>query len=237
MAELLVSVRSVAEAAAALAGGAALIDVKEPRHGSLGRAGDSTIRAVHAWVADRRPVSAALGELVDCPAPVPDVALTFAKWGLSRCRDLTDWPSQLLRLSQRQRGIQAVAVSYADWRSAQAPEPNEVCDFACRHGWSVLLLDTWTKNGLTLLDWLSVTEIDRICRRCRASGVRIALAGSLGPEEIRRLREVQPDWFAVRGAVCRQNRRINAIDAGRVRALVDLVQPPSGTRGPDISQR
>ena len=36
--KLLVSVRSAAEALTALEGGAALIDVKEPAHGSLGRA-------------------------------------------------------------------------------------------------------------------------------------------------------------------------------------------------------
>jgi len=222
----LVSVRSVAEAAAALAGGAALIDVKEPLYGSLGRAEDATIGAICAWVGRRRPVSAALGELADSPPPLARVKLTFAKWGLSRCQELPDWPSQLLRLSKRQRGSQAVAVSYADWRLARAPRPDDVCAFACRHGWRVLLLDTWAKNGATLLDWLSVAEIDRLCQRCRQAGVGVALAGSLGPKEIRRLRAVQPDWFAVRGAVCRRNRRTSVVDASRVRALVALMQAP-----------
>jgi uncharacterized protein (UPF0264 family) len=239
MAELLVSVRSVAEAAAALAGGAALIDVKEPRHGSLGRAADSTIRAIRSRVGDRRPVSAALGELVDRPAPLPDVELTYAKWGLSRCLDLSDWPVRLLRTAQQQGRRQAVAVSYVDWRLARAPRPGDLCDFACRHGWGVLLLDTWKKNGPTLLDWLCVAEIDRFCRRCRQAGVRVALAGSLGPVEIQRLQEVQPDWFAVRGAVCRKNCRTNAVDAGRVRSLVQLLQcgpTSSGCPGPDQSR-
>ena len=40
---LLVSVRSAAEALAALAGGADVIDVKEPNQGSLGAADDDTI--------------------------------------------------------------------------------------------------------------------------------------------------------------------------------------------------
>jgi uncharacterized protein (UPF0264 family) len=224
MAELLVSVRSVAEAEAALVGGAAVIDVKEPRHGSLGRAGDRTIRAIRAWVGDRRPVSAALGELADGLAPLPEIGLAFAKWGLSRCLDQTDWPSRLMRVAQQQRGSRAVAASYADWRQARAPKPEDVCAFACRQGWEVFLLDTWNKNGLTLLDWLSVAEIDRLFQRCRRAGVRVALAGSLGPAEIGRLREVQPDWFAVRGAVCRQNCRTSVIDADRVRALVELVR-------------
>src|SRR5262245_13850027 len=62
---LLVSVRSAAEAHAALAGGADLIDVKEPSRGPLGRADDSVISAVLVAVHGRRPVSAAMGELAD----------------------------------------------------------------------------------------------------------------------------------------------------------------------------
>ena len=46
MAELLVSVRSLGEAQAALVAGAAVIDVKEPLRGSLGRADDATISAL-----------------------------------------------------------------------------------------------------------------------------------------------------------------------------------------------
>ena len=60
---LLVSVRSADEARAALAGGADVIDIKEPGRGPLGRADEATWRAVRAEVAGRVPVSAALGEL------------------------------------------------------------------------------------------------------------------------------------------------------------------------------
>ena len=46
MTRLLVSVRSAAEAEAALLGGADVIDVKEPDRGPLGRADDAVIAAV-----------------------------------------------------------------------------------------------------------------------------------------------------------------------------------------------
>src|SRR3954454_23697054 len=65
---LLVSVRSAAEALAALAGGADVIDVKEPNRGSLGAADDDTIAAVVEAVAGRAFVSAAFGELVELSA-------------------------------------------------------------------------------------------------------------------------------------------------------------------------
>ena len=62
MTALPVSVRSAAEAEAALAGGAAVIDVKEPDRGVLGRADGAVIAAVAGAAAERAPVSAALGE-------------------------------------------------------------------------------------------------------------------------------------------------------------------------------
>jgi len=60
---LLVSVRDAAEAAAALEGGAAIIDVKEPRHGPLGAADPEVIAAVAQVVGSRRPWTMACGEL------------------------------------------------------------------------------------------------------------------------------------------------------------------------------
>src|SRR5437762_2077635 len=97
MAELLVSVRDVEEAEAALQGGAALIDIKEPSRGSLGRADDAVIRSIVAHVAMRRPVSAALGEWSDDKRDLPDAELTYVKWGLAGCAR-RDWQSKLRRL-------------------------------------------------------------------------------------------------------------------------------------------
>ena len=60
---LLVSVRSAAEAMEALAGGADMIDVKEPKRGSLGVADMSTIAEVVRTVGKRAMVTAALAVL------------------------------------------------------------------------------------------------------------------------------------------------------------------------------
>lgn len=62
---LLVSVRDSAEAAAALDGGATIIDVKEPRHGPLGAAEPEAIAAVARVVGTRRPWTMACGDLGD----------------------------------------------------------------------------------------------------------------------------------------------------------------------------
>lgn len=227
MAKLLVSVRGVAEAEAALAGGAALIDVKEPSRGSLGRADDATIAAILASIGPRCPVSAALGELREHAHSFPRPGLTYAKWGLAGYGDSPAWWSALAqawkRLQQVAPRCRTVAVAYVDWRDAQSPPFDEVCAQACESRRGAFLLDTWGKHGKTLLDWLSLPEIDHMCRMCRAAGVEVALAGSLGLREIGLLTAIRPDWFAVRGAACDGGRRGSLIDAQRVRELAEFI--------------
>jgi uncharacterized protein (UPF0264 family) len=227
---LLVSVRSAAEAESALAGGAEVIDVKEPENGPLGCADDEVIAAVVAQVAGRVPVSAALGELADVKRQAlsfPNLTLHFVKWGLAGCRDDVDWRQQLeeqrLQLVRQMSRTQLVIAAYADWALAQAPPLAEVVAFACQRPGAVLLMDTFVKHhGANLLQWLSPAQLLDIRRRCRAAQVSLALAGSLGKQELLALRDVQPDWFAVRGAACRAG-RLSAVCADRVRELVGLL--------------
>jgi uncharacterized protein (UPF0264 family) len=228
---LLVSVRSVLEAQTALAGGAALIDVKEPARGPLGRADDAVIRAVVAAVAGRRPVSAALGEWADGAGDLPDADLTYVKWGLAGCQRRADWRWNLRTLLGRQVRPQIVLAAYADWQCAQAPSVDEVLALAQEQPGSVMLVDTCCKDAATahrqrpnLLDWLPVAWLEDLCERCRQARVKIALAGSLGLPQIAALRDARPDWFAVRGAVCADGDRCATVNADKVRQLVDLLR-------------
>lgn len=232
MTRLLVSVRSAEEAEAALRGGAALIDVKEPGHGSLGRASDKTLADVVRVVAGRRPVSAALGELLETSGDErpPDAAsLAYVKWGLAgyRGRGESVWRSELWfavrGLKERQPNCRAVAVAYADWQRAGAPTPEDVCAFALENALGAFLIDTWKKDGSMLLDWMPLEEIARFREQCHAAAVPLALAGSLGMKEIETLLPLRPEWFAVRGAVCQGRQRGAAIDEGKVRQLVALL--------------
>jgi uncharacterized protein (UPF0264 family) len=65
MMQLLVSVGSAAEASAALAGGADVIDAKDPLAGPLGPVPIHVLRDIQAAVAGAQPVSAALGDATD----------------------------------------------------------------------------------------------------------------------------------------------------------------------------
>jgi uncharacterized protein (UPF0264 family) len=240
MPKLLVSVRSADEAQGALEGGASIIDVKEPSLGSLGPASAATIDSVVARINGRLPVSVALGDL---KADVGQNAksksafgnlsfascnfrrLSYVKWGLAGCGD--GWQLMLLDAA-RKPAISSphylpVAVAYADWQQAQAPNPDALLAFVSNHAWPVFLLDTYKKDGRTLLDWMSLKEVGRLCEQCQRDGIELALAGSLGMDQIEALLPFQPDIFAVRGAACRGNDRTDTIDPRRVRLLVDMI--------------
>jgi uncharacterized protein (UPF0264 family) len=219
---LLVSVRTPAEAEVALAGGAAMIDVKEPSRGSLGRADDETVTAVLHCVKGRSPISAALGELMDRPNPFSFPGLSYVKWGVAGCSNHPHWPEAMAaaRHSLQGKGCQGVVAAYVDWRRAEAPPPWDVFLQLCKQDWAVFLLDTWKKDGSTLLDWMGTAEIREFCSSCRALGVRIALAGSLGRRELIALRSAGPNWFAVRGAACAGGQRQGSLEAEAVQRLV-----------------
>jgi uncharacterized protein (UPF0264 family) len=225
MTQLVVSVRSVSEATAALAGGAALIDVKEPGQGSLGRAEAVTTIEVVRFVAGRRPVSAAMGELTEGASPrIP--GLKYVKWGLAGCSGL-NWRGELAELEHQLRQTpdygRLVAAAYADWQRAGAPPPEEVVTFALEQHWPVLLFDTWKKDGTSLFDWLPLSYVAELSWRCQAVGVQVALAGSLGLDHMEAIRELRPDWLAARGALCRSGLRKGVIDPERVRRLASAL--------------
>lgn len=224
---LLLSVRDAEEAEAALAGGADLIDVKEPARGALGKADDRVIRAIAERVGDRAPVSAALGEWDESHAVPDETHLSYVKWGPAHGAKRPEEWKRFVSQRVASLGLRMVFVAYADWECAQAPPPGVVLGLACMRPGGVVLLDTHCKPAKeprsTLLDWLTLREIHDLTRRCREAGCRIALAGSLGKPEILQLRSCRPDWFALRGAACEGSRE-GRVSQRLVRELAKVLE-------------
>lgn len=229
MTRLLVSVRSAPEAAAALRGGADLIDVKEPRHGSLGAAEARVWQEVAQEVEGLVPLSAALGELAKAATNIcADLAsvkpaFQFAKFGFSNCVQHPDWQERWEQLiTQLPSTIVPVAVIYADWKLAGAPEPLDILASALEHS-PVVLIDTFTKDGRGLLDFLPLARLEPLVQQIHQSSLKVVLAGSLTRRVIQELLPLHPDYVAVRGAVCAENRR-GALQESRVRELTNLLR-------------
>ncbi|MEN9555484.1 MAG: hypothetical protein RLZZ232_1770 [Planctomycetota bacterium] len=231
--QLLVSVRNVIEADAALAGGADVIDVKEPASGSLGMAGPETIGAIAERCRRYSALSlcsAALGELPEWSrvTAAPEKfkclewaqGLSYLKVGLAGTLSSPDWLDQWLALRSLFPGsVHWVAVAYADASRAMSPTIERIAEVAAQTSCRVLLLDTFQKDASTLFDWVSPDQLCRLRAQCRETGLRLAIAGRLDASHLPVLRTIDPDLLAVRGAVCEAGERTSAVAADRVKAL------------------
>jgi uncharacterized protein (UPF0264 family) len=237
MTGLLVSVRDLAEARIALAAGVDLIDVKEPSRGSLGAASAEVWQSVVRFVAGRRPVSLALGELAEGIDPEwlsSAVGASFAKVGLADMRGDTGWPVRWRAVAENlPAGTRPVAVAYADWQAAGAPAPEEVLTAGAAASCPYLLIDTYDKSRGNLLAHLSASDLHVLTAQARAAGVELVLAGSLDEEAIAELLPLFPAYFAVRGAVCRGNRS-GQIDEIKIKRLKDMLAPRPSPLAPHL---
>jgi uncharacterized protein (UPF0264 family) len=223
---LLVSVRNADEALAALTGGADIIDVKEPARGSLGPASTSTIVDVVRAINGRAPVTAAAGELLDlCRGEQPQLpaGLSLLKIGLAGCRGLPNWRSlwydAVSSLVPRADAFtQTVAVAYADWRAANAPNPHDVLQLAVEARCPALLIDTFDKSAGTLFDVWPAGSIRGFVEKVRSHDIMTVLAGSLTGDSIAAAARLEPDLIAVRTAACEAGRN-SAVCRGRVQSL------------------
>lgn len=227
MTGLLVSVRSAEEAAAALHGGAALIDVKEPHRGSLGRADLATWLAVATQVCERTPVSVACGELTDWNPAHPELHIPnnvqYAKCGMAGCVGLPAWRDRWHTWrATLPAHTNPVAVIYADAHRAGAPPAQEVLATATEADCRVVLWDTFVKDGTHLLDHVTRDELDAQVRWARHRGMLIVLAGSLTTRHLPTVMQWRPAYVAVRGAVCDQD-RTGSICPQRVASFVHVL--------------
>jgi len=229
---LLVSVRSAAETVEALAGGADVIDAKEPSRGSLGPVTPESLRAIALAVSGSVPLSVALGDPTDAAAAAAAIAPlgelesraggTFAKVGLAGARSHAAAESLIggamdaaARCATRP-GV--VVVAYADQGMAGAPHRDLVSTLAAAAGASGVLLDTYLKDGRDLFDHVAEPELRAWIARAKQAGLVVALAGSLSAAGIARAAGLPADIVGVRGAACAGG-RAGRISAARVRAL------------------
>ena len=229
---LLVSVRSAEEVAAALAGGADIIDAKEPARGPLGAVDPAVLRAIAGRTPGDVPLSVALGDLGEPAA----VRLAVRSMRLPRRRapiylklgfagvDSLERIEELLRVAaDAAEGMRLVGVAYADHAAAGTVAARDLTTALIAAGAHGLLVDTWAKQGRGLLDLLSHGEIAALARRCRQDGLLFALAGSLDRSSLARVAGLA-DVVGVRGAACRGGRS-GTIDPARVAELRRLAGP------------
>jgi len=222
MTQMLASVTGVDEAEIAIAGGADIIDLKDPAAGALGALPVECIARTVAAVAGRRETSAVCGDLPMEPGTlgvrageIASTGVDFVKVGFFPSPAAAGCADSLAPVAARTR---LIAVLFADLK------PDfELLPLLARHGFHGVMLDTADKSRGRLLDHLPPEKIPGFLDFARSLGLAAGLSGSLEEPDIPRLLPFEPDFLGFRGALCSAARRGGAIDpqaVARIRALI-----------------
>jgi len=228
---LLVSARNAADAAAALAGGADIVDAKEPSAGPLGAVTMDVLSEMLSTINAGRPVSAALGDANDPAAIERRVracaveGVAFVKIGFAGITDavrVTDLIASAVRAASA-HACAVVAVGYADADRVGGIGCDALFDAAARGGAAGVLIDTADKSSPGLLELSPLAALKRYVSAAQARGLSIAMAGQLSAADLAVVRDVGADIAGVRGAACHAG-RASAISEARVRVLAQIAR-------------
>ncbi len=187
--KLLVSVVSAEEARRAVAGGADIVDVKDPGEGALGAPAPRVLSDVVSAVGAAAPVSVALGDMPNLPHTAALAArgaalsgAAYVKVGLRGVRSLCDAVALMGAVGDAVGpGVGVIAAAYADFDSLDPPAfaPVLLPELVRATGIAGALVDTFVKDGRGLYGWLSLAEVADLVARTRAAGGSFGVAGQL----------------------------------------------------------
>lgn len=224
---LLVSVCDAAEAIDAVAGGADIVDAKEPSRGALGAVSIDVMRRIRS-ACGGIPITAALGERL-APTEAEAAAESFVRAGAGLVKigfaDAVSDGDVIETLEAAVRGAHAgdksagvIAVAFVDAPSDSPATPATVLRAAGRARASGVLLDTIQKSGPGLRRLVSLEDVSRWAAQAHRAGLSAAVAGRLSADDINGLAPTGVDIVGVRGAACAAG-RTTRIDAAKVTTL------------------
>ncbi len=231
---LLVSVVNEEEVTAAVEGGADIVDVKNPREGTLGGNFPHVIRRVRKHTPPALEVSATIGDVPNLPGTVSLAALgasicgvQYIKVGLFGIQNPHDAVFLLQQVCRAARehdpGIRIIAAGYADADKINSLPPLQLPAVAIDAGVDGCLLDTASKNDGTLLTKQEDVQLHDFVSQCHRANLLCAVAGSLSLRDIPHICQFGADIIGVRTAACRGDRVNGRVDRHKVQRLKEVI--------------
>ena len=234
--KLLISPTNEKEALQAIAGGADIIDVKNPKEGALGANYPWVIKGIKGITPKNIEVSCTLGEVPNLPGSISLAALGAASLGVNYIKVGLDGfrtPQQAAFLLENVNRaakecnpkIKVVATGYADAERIGAIDPLLIPKIAHKAQVDVAMLDTSVKDGKNLFDFQSKAQLKKFVTSTHAFGLKTALAGSLRKKDLPVVYGLGADIAGLRGAACTNSDRVGGqITSELVRVLAELVR-------------
>jgi uncharacterized protein (UPF0264 family) len=210
---LLISPINTEEAREAIEGGADIIDVKNPKEGSLGANFPWVIKSVREMTPKDMLVSATLGDVPYKPGTVSLAALgasvsgaDYIKVGLYGTKNYDEalevMKNVVKTVNDYNEDVIVVASGYADAYRVGAVDPMEIPDVAADAGADLAMVDTAVKDGKTLFDFMNEEKIAEFNDKIHDYGLKSALAGSIKKDQLKTLYDLGCDVVGIRGAAC-----------------------------------
>lgn len=233
---LLISPINTEEAQEAIFGGADIIDVKNPKEGSLGANFPWVIKSIRDLTPENMLVSATLGDVPYKPGTVSLAAAgavvsgaDYIKVGLYGTKNYSEslevMENVVKTVKDFNDDILVVASGYADAHRVGAVDPMEIPRVAADSGADLAMVDTAVKDGKTLFDFMDEDAISTFTQYTHDLGLKNALAGSVKEEQLKPLHDLGCDVVGIRGAACtggdRNTGKIDRIAVARLKEMID----------------
>jgi len=210
---LLISPINTEEALEAIKGGADIIDVKNPKEGSLGANFPWVIKNIRKMTPEGMHVSATLGDVPYKPGTVSLAAAgavvsgaDYIKVGLYGTKNYNEALEVMENVVKSVREFDedalVVASGYADAHRVGAIDPMEIPRVTADSGANLAMVDTAVKDGKTLFDFMDKDKLQEFNNSIHDYGLKSALAGSVKKEQLQLLYEIGCDVVGIRGAAC-----------------------------------
>jgi uncharacterized protein (UPF0264 family) len=93
-----------------------------------------------------------------------------------------------------------IVAGYADSKRCGSISPFEFLPSV--HGAEFLMLDTAIKDGKSILDFVSLHDLQEFKEQTKSLGLKLIVAGSIRYPELGLIKDLRPDVLGFRGIVC-----------------------------------
>ena len=217
---LMVSVQNVDEALEAEQGGADVVDVKNLQEALVGSGHPSTVRQVRGIIPVEKHVSVTLGVVPNQAGTVAMAVYAAAMMDATSVKvgfRVADYDTAAEVLLESRRALDGfntklVGSLFADNELYEGGlDPHLMVQLAKDGECDGFLIDTLTKDGRNLFDFMPEPVLRQIILEGKQLGMSTALSGHLKISDLDELARINPDIVGVRGAVCASGDRGRAV--------------------------
>lgn len=216
---LMVSVQNYEEGLEAEKGGADIIDIKNLQEALVGSAHPWLAKELRAVIPAEKHVSITLGVV---PNQEGTVAMAVYAAGVLNATSVkvgflnTEYGVAVSTLRASKKALEGtqtklIGSTFADSGLYNGLSADCMVELAKEGGCDGWLIDTLTKDGRNLFDFVPEARLREMVFQGKELGQSTALSGHLRLQNLDELARINPDIVGVRGAACRKGERVGTV--------------------------